>query len=91
MGGWAGVEPNIYAPPGTYERTKICEDILETRMKWLSCHAQKFDLDDTCMYFSVPKCSEPFQTLGMMYEEQGDQDKALQVQCFLNAIHCQLG
>lgn len=26
----------------------------------------------------VPKCSEPFQTLGMMYEEQGDQDKALQ-------------
>lgn len=26
----------------------------------------------------VPKCSEPFQTLGMMYEEQGDQEKALQ-------------
>ena len=28
---------------------------------------------------SVPKCSEPFQTLGLMYEEQEDKDKALQV------------
>lgn len=26
----------------------------------------------------VPKCSEPFQSLGMMFEEQGDKAKALQ-------------
>ena len=37
-------------------------------------------------FVSVPKCSEPFQSLGMMFEEQGDKDKALQVHILLERI-----
>ena len=36
----------------------------------------------------VPNCSEPFQTLGMMFEEQEDKAKALQVFCEVSFVTC---
>lgn len=62
---------------------KLTGHILISLMCWsLSLDAVPAFTCNICFFYfciSVPKCPEPFQTLGMLYEMQGDMAKALQV------------